>query len=112
MPVRQHGHKHGAGALVLRKGREFRTRFPDQPDHGVVQGGAAPRLQVQGRHVLDVHRGVDALVGVIELREREPAPARHCLLFADERREPAHSVIGDGAHRPGTVQEDVHVRQG
>ena len=111
MAVGQHGHEHRAGALVLREGGQLRAGLADQPDHGVVQGGAAARLQVQGRHVLDVHRGVDPLVAVVELGQREPAAARHGLLVTDERGKPAHRVIGDGAHGTGTVQEDVNVRQ-
>ena len=47
MAVGQDGHQHGAGALVLGEGGQFRAGLPDQPDHGVVQGGAAARLQVQ-----------------------------------------------------------------
>jgi hypothetical protein len=76
MTVRQDCDEHRAGPLLLRQRRQFRAGLPDQPEHGVMKGRAAAGLQHKGRNVCGVHRGVDPLIAVIELRQGEPAAAR------------------------------------
>ena len=81
----------------------------DQLAHRVEQRGAAARLQVEGGYVGDRPVGVDDVVVVVELRQRDPALAGRALLLLDERREAALGVGLDRLHGAGAVEQEVDV---